>query len=306
MAGSAQKAIEIVEVSPRDGLQNEPNFIPTAIKRALVERALAAGIRRIEITSFVNPKRVPQMADADELSAQLAGVAGLSSIGLVMNARGLERAANHCNEINFVVVASETFNRRNQGVSVEESLAAWSEVARAAKALGLKRSVTIGASFGCPFEGEVDPVHVLDITERLLAADPDEIAFADTIGCGVPAQVKVLLEGARNLDPRVKLRCHFHNTRSTALANVVAAVEAGVNVIDASIGGVGGCPFAPNAMGNVATEDVVYMLERMGVSTGIDLQKLIDTALWLAPSLAKPIQSGLARAGVFPPTAVAA
>ncbi len=306
MTGMAKTAIEIVEVSPRDGLQNEPAFIATAIKRELVERAVAAGISRVETTSFVNPKRVPQMADADELSAQLAGFKGLSSIGLVMNARGLERAAAHCNEINFVVVASETFNRRNQGVSIDETLALWRDVAQVARAQGLKRSVSIGASFGCPFEGEVPASSVLTIAERVLEEDPDEIAFADTIGCGVPGQVRELLAGARRLDRRVKLRCHFHNTRNTALANVLAAVEAGVNAIDASIGGVGGCPFAPNATGNVATEDVVYMLERMGIATGVDLSGLIAAAQWLAPNLAKPIQSGLARAGAFPPTAVAA
>jgi len=306
MTGRTANTIEIVEVAPRDGLQNEPNFIATAVKRELIERAVAAGISRIETTSFVNPKRVPQMADADELSAQVEGLAGLSSIGLVMNPRGLERAAPHCKEINFVVVASETFNRRNQGVPIAETLALWEEVAAAASALGLKRTITIGASFGCPFEGEVDPTSVLAIAERILKAQPDEIAFADTIGCGTPDRVRVLLSGARRLDAAVRLRCHFHNTRSTALANVLAAVEAGVNAVDASIGGVGGCPFAPDATGNVATEDVVYMLERMGVSTGVDLEKLVETALWLAPHLSKPLQSGLARAGVFPATSRAA
>lgn len=297
---TASNIIDIVEVAPRDGLQNEPVFIPTAIKRELVARAVAAGIRRVETTSFVNPKRVPQMADADELSAELSGFRGLSGIGLVMNERGMERAAAHCDEINFVVVASETFSHRNQGASIAQTLSSWGEVHRRARGAGLRTTVTIGASFGCPFEGEVAPAQVLQLVERILESRPDEIAFADTIGCGVPSQVRTLLGEARSLDAALPLRCHFHNTRNTALANVLAAVEAGVAAIDASIGGVGGCPFAPKATGNVATEDVVYMLERMGIQTGISLDALIEAAHWLAPFLAKPIQSGLARAGRFP------
>ncbi|MEI5668383.1 hydroxymethylglutaryl-CoA lyase [Bosea sp. CCNWLW174] len=302
---TSSNIIEIVEVAPRDGLQNEPVFIPTAIKRELISRAVAAGIRRIETTSFVNPKRVPQMADADVLSAELRGYPGLSSIGLVMNERGMERAAAHCSEINFVAVASETFSQRNQGASIAQTLASWREVSGKAREAGLRTTVTIGASFGCPFEGEVAPVHVLRLVEQILETRPDEIAFADTIGCGVPSQVRTLLAGARSLDAGLALRCHFHNTRNTALANVLVAVEAGVGAIDASIGGVGGCPFAPKATGNVATEDVVYMLERMGIRTGVLLDALIETANWLAPSLANPIQSGLARAGLFPANALA-
>jgi len=297
---ASSNSIEIVEVSPRDGLQNEPHFIATAIKRGLVERAVAAGIQRIETTSFVNPKRVPQMADADELSESLAGIEALSSIGLIMNERGMQRAAAHCREVNFVLVASETFSQRNQGASIEQTLASWRAVSSLARAAGLRSTVTIGASFGCPFEGEIAADAVMRLVERVLENRPDEIAFADTIGCGVPSQVRALLLGARALDGEIGLRCHLHNTRNTGLANVLAAVEAGVGAIDASIGGVGGCPFAPKATGNVATEDVVYMLERMGISTGVSLDALIETAHWLAPSLAKPNQSGLAQSGRFP------
>ena len=298
--------IEIVEVGPRDGLQNEPRIIGTDIKLELIQRAVRAGVRRVETTSFVNPKRVPQMADADRVAAGAMTIAGLSSIGLVMNARGLQRATQYCSEINFVVVASETFSRRNQGVGIETALASWREVAAAARSAGLRRTLTIGASFGCPFEGEIAAARVLAIAEQALQAEADEIAFADTIGCGTPNQVRHLLGGFRRLDRSLKMRCHFHNTRNTALANVLAAVEAGVDAIDASIAGAGGCPYAPNATGNVATEDVVYMLERMGIRTGVSLDGVIDAALWLAPHLSKPIQSGLARAGTFPSPIAAA
>ena len=302
----ARDSVEIVEVCPRDGIQNEPKLIATDVKVELIERAVGAGVRRMEVTSFVNPKRVPQMADAEEVSAGAAGIRTLSSIGLIMNGRGLERAAAHCREVNVVIVASETFSQRNQGMPISGALSNWAAIAPAARAQGLKRTATIGASFGCPFEGEIYPGRVLEIVESVLEHAPDEIAFADTIGCGTPNQVRALLAGARRLAPGVKLRCHFHNTRNGALANVLAAIEADVDALDASIGGVGGCPFAPKATGNVATEDVVYFLERMGVRTGLSLDALVETALWLAPHLTKPIQSGVARAGAFPPATRAA
>lgn len=295
--------VEIVEVSPRDGLQNEASVLATADKVALVHRALAAGLRRIEVTSFVNPKRVPQMADAETLLERVHKEPALRSIGLVLNARGFERAVSSgCGEINFVVVASETFNRRNQGSGIADTLTVWREVAKAAHAGGLPISLTIGASFGCPFEGEVPTASVLSIIDRALEASPTEIALADTIGCGVPSQVRDLLKQVSGLAPSVPLRCHFHNTRSTGLANVVAAIEAGCRIIDASIGGIGGCPFAPRATGNVATEDVIYMLERMGMTTGVDLSAVIETSRWLEQLLGKPIQSGVGRAGAFPIT----
>jgi len=302
-----QKQIEIVEVSPRDGLQNEATLLRTEDKLALVRSALAAGVRRIEVTSFVNPRRVPQMADAGELMAALGPQPGIGLIGLALNERGVERALGAgCTEVNFVVVASETFNRRNQGVAIDETLATWGRVARLAQDAGTRTTLTIGASFGCPFEGEVPAERVLEIARRGLDVGPDEIAFADTIGCGVPSQTRQLLEGARALAPEVGLRCHFHNTRGTGLANVLAAVEAGAGAIDASIGGTGGCPFAPAATGNIATEDVVYMLERMGIDTGLALDALIDTAGWLAGLLGhdRPA-AAVSRAGAFPPAAAA-
>jgi hydroxymethylglutaryl-CoA lyase len=294
--------IRIVEVAPRDGLQNEPRLVSTADKMELIRRAVDAGLVRVEISSFVNPARVPQMADADELFRGLAESRIAAYSGLVLNARGFDRAVSvGCREINFVVVASETFNHRNQGVAIDETLRQWAEIAGKARAAGVATTVSIGASFGCAFEGEVPLAAVLRIVETLMQHPPDEIAFADTIGCGVPSQVRALLAGARAIAPAMRLRCHFHDTRNTGIANAIAAIEAGVHALDSSIGGFGGCPFAPAATGNIATEDLVYALHRMGVPTGINILKLIDTAQWLAGIIGKPAVSGLARAGNFPP-----
>lgn len=293
--------IEIVEVAPRDGLQNEPVHVSTAIKTELVTRAVAAGLKRVEVTSFVNPKRVPQMADAEDLMRHIQTNLDLTSIGLAMNRRGFDRAvAAGCHQVNMVVVASESLSRRNQGMSVEESIAGLREVATDARALGMPLSFTIAASFGCPFEGEVPAARVLSILESLLPEAPLEVAFADTIGCGVPSQVTEIIRQAKALAPDMRLRCHFHNTRNTGIANVVAAVEAGVHSIDASLGGTGGCPFAPGATGNVATEDVAWALERMGVSTRIDLDQALNTAKWLTAVLGKDPAGGVAKAGLFP------
>ncbi|MEP9349080.1 hydroxymethylglutaryl-CoA lyase [Xanthobacter sp. KR7-225] len=293
--------VEIVEVAPRDGLQNEQVQVSTPIKAELVRRAVEAGLRRVEVTSFVNPQRVPQMADAEALMQNVRTYPDLISIGLAMNRRGFDRArAAGCNEVNMVVVASESLGRRNQGMSTAESIAIVREVGAAAREAGLPMSVTIAASFGCPFEGEVPEARVLAIMEQILPEAPLEIAFADTIGCGVPAQVTSLLKQANALAPGMRLRCHFHNTRNTGLANVAAAVAAGARAIDASLGGTGGCPFAPGATGNVATEDVAWMLDRMGVSTGVDLDKAVEAAQWLAAALGKQMAGGVAKAGLFP------
>jgi hydroxymethylglutaryl-CoA lyase len=296
--------ISLVEVSPRDGLQNDPVMVSTADKLSLIRRAADAGLRRIEVTSFVNPARVPQMGDAAEVMAGAGAqdvAAATACSALALNLKGFERAvAAGCREVTFAVVATETFNHRNQGASVEETLRQWAEIAAAARVAGVSTCLVIGASFGCPFEGEVSAGQVLAIVEKVLASPPDELAFADTIGCGVPVQVRQLLAGARALAPGLPLRCHFHDTRNTGIANALAAVEAGVDALDASIGGIGGCPFAPAATGNIATEDLVYMLERMGIPTGVDLDRVIATARWLAALLGRPVPAALTRAGGFP------
>ena len=296
------RMVEIVEVSPRDGLQGESATLSTADKIELINRAVAAGVRRIEATSFVNPKRVPQMADAEEVMAGLPRRDGVSYIGLALNRRGVERALEAgCHEVNFVVVASETFNRRNQGASVEETLATWNEVAALARNAGTPCGITISAAFGCPYEGEVPTERVAEIAQIAAVAEPSEIALADTIGVGVPAQVHERVAAVAEAAPGIALRCHFHNTRNTGLANAQAAIEAGVGALDASIGGIGGCPFAPAATGNIPTEDLIYMLDRSGIEAGVDIGAIIDVAAWLAKRLGHELPALLGRAGVFPP-----
>jgi hydroxymethylglutaryl-CoA lyase len=293
--------IEIVEVGPRDGLQSEGAILPTATKIELITRLIAAGIRRIEVTSFVNPKRVPQMADAEAVLAGLPRPDGVSFIGLVLNRKGFDRAlAAGCHEIGMAVVASDTFNRRNQGVGTEESIAAWLDIARAAGRAGVKAGITVSAAFGCPFEGEVAPERVIDIARRCAEAGPVEIALADTIGAGVPTQVTDLFSRLREAVPGTPMRAHFHNTRNTGIANAYAAVACGVQSLDASVGGVGGCPFAPAATGNIPTEDLLFMLDRMGVETGVSIESLIGTGRWLEDRIGRPIPGMLMKAGNFP------
>jgi hydroxymethylglutaryl-CoA lyase len=299
------RAIEIVEVGPRDGLQSEPDVLPTQTKLQLIERLVNAGVKRVEVASFVNPKRVPQMADAEAVMAALPRRSDVQYVGLVLNRRGFDRAlAAGCTEIGMVVAASDSFATRNQGVAMEEAIQAWNEIAPLAKAAGIRAQVTISVSFGCPFEGEVPASRVVDIARRLTEGEPREIAIADTIGVAVPGQVTDLvgqLEAALN---GVPVRCHFHNTRNTAVANAYAAVTAGVNTLDASVGGIGGCPFAPNATGNVATEDLLYMLSRSGFDTGIDLGRMIETAKWLQEQRGKAVPSMVSKAGGFPKKSV--
>ncbi|MFZ9709752.1 MAG: hydroxymethylglutaryl-CoA lyase, partial [Steroidobacteraceae bacterium] len=286
---------------PRDGLQSEPGVMPTEAKSAFIERLIDAGLRRLEVTSFVNPKKVPQMADAEQVLAGLRKRADVRYVGLVLNRKGFDRAlAAGCNEVGMAVVASDTFNRRNQGVSTEESITAWKEIARAAQEAGIRAQVTVSAAFGCPFEGEVPVARVIDVARQVAEAQPFEVAFADTIGVGVPSQVSEILGRAREALPGIRLRAHFHNTRNTGLANAYAAIEAGVSALDASAGGIGGCPFAPAATGNIPTEDLVYMLERMGVSTGIELEKLLATGQWLQGVLGRAVPGMLLKAGGFP------
>jgi hydroxymethylglutaryl-CoA lyase len=298
---STGRSIEIVEVGPRDGLQSEPGVMPTEAKIEFIHRLVDAGLRRLEVTSFVNPKKVPQMADAEAVLAGLKRVAGVYYAGLVLNRKGFDRAvAAGCNEIGMAVVASDTFNRRNQGVGTEESIAAWLEIAAAAHAAGVRPQVTVSAAFGCPFEGEIAVDRVIDIARQVAQGQPHEIAFADTIGVGVPSQVTEILQRARQALPGMRLRAHFHNTRNTGLANAYAAVDAGVSALDASTGGIGGCPFAPAATGNIPTEDLVYMLQRSGVATGVDLEKLISIGNWLQQTLGRPVPGMLIKAGSFP------
>jgi hydroxymethylglutaryl-CoA lyase len=295
--------IELLEVGPRDGLQLEREIVPTETKAELIRRLLDAGLRRIEVTSFVNPKKVPQMADAEQLLATVQRPDGVVFTGLVLNRKGFDRAvAAGCNEIGMVVVASDTFNRRNQGMSTEESIAAWLDIARAAKEAGVRAQVTISAAFGCPFEGEVPVQRVLDIAQQVAAAEPVEICFADTIGVGVPEQVTEIVSRAKELLPGTRLRAHFHNTRNTGYANAYAAIKAGVVALDASIGGLGGCPFAPAATGNIASEDLLYLLERSGVATGVSLAKMIETSKWLQQTIGRTLPGMLAKAGPFPNT----
>lgn len=293
--------VEILEVGPRDGLQSEPQTLPTSVKAELVRRLVATGLKRIEVASFVSPKRVPQMADAEELLGMLKRSRGVSFCGLVLNRKGLDRAlAAGCTEIGMAIVASDTFNRRNQGVTTAESLREWSEISAAARAAGVRAHVTVAAAFGCPFEGEVSPGRVLDVAQSAAEAEPYEICFADTIGVAVPAQVSSLLKEARGRLPVTRLRAHFHNTRNTGIANALAAIEAGVQTLDASVGGIGGCPFAPAATGNIASEDLVYALERSGVRTGVSLTLLIETAKWLEGQIGHAAPGMLMKAGPFP------
>ena len=295
--------VQIVEVGPRDGLQNEKVLVSTEDKIALVSRSLEAGLRRVEVTSFARPDLVPQMADAEAVMAGVPRDGGLSAIGLVLNRRGLDRAiASGCGEITYVVVASDTFAHRNQNASTDQLIEAWHDVAAATRDAGLGTSVIIATSFGCPFEGEIPEKRVLEVVARCLEAGPDELALADTIGVGVPDQVRSLVAGTRELAPDVRLRAHFHNTRNTGYANALAAVESGVAVLDASTGGIGGCPFAPNATGNIATEDLLYLLHRSGYETGVDPAVVAGTGTWITSVLGKPEAPALlGRAGWFPP-----
>ena len=296
------RKVELIEVSPRDGLQNEPKILLTEVKVELINRAVAAGVRRIEVVSFVNPKRVPQMADAEAVMAALPARDDVTYIGLALNMRGLDRAiAAGCKEVNYAVLASDAFSERNQGTSIEQAIDIGADMIRIAHDAGVRFSMTFSAVFGCPFQGEVRPERVLEIVAAGLAAGPDEIALADTIGVAVPSQVGEMFTEVAKLATDAKLRGHFHNTRNTGIANAYAAIEAGAAALDASIGGFGGCPFAPAATGNVPSEDLIYMLNRTGIDTGIDIESLIETADWLGGELGKPGPAMLGRAGNFPP-----
>lgn len=296
------RRIELVEVSPRDGLQNEPEVMPSAVKVELIERAVAAGVRRLEAASFVNPERVPQMADAEDVMAALPARDDVTYIGLVLNRRGFDRAAAAgCREVNYALVASDMFSRRNQGTTIEQGLSVFEDVAEAARAAGIRFSLTVSAAFGCPFQGEVRPERVHELVRHCIGFGPFEVGLADTIGVAVPTQVTEMFSEIGRVADGVRLRGHFHNTRNTGIANAFAAVEAGVHALDASIGGIGGCPFAPAATGNVPSEDLVYMLNGSGIETGVDIDALIDAARWMEGRLGRAVPAMLTRAGNFPP-----
>ena len=293
--------VEMVEVGPRDGLQNESTIVSTADKLLLIHRALDYGIRRIEVTSFVNPKKVPQLADAEELVEMLPERDDVTYIGLVLNRRGAERAlaTGRIDELGAVCVTSDSFGVRNQGQSSDESLAAAREIVALAKAAGRSGQITIATAFGCPFEGRVSIDRVVDMAKRAADADPREIALADTIGVGVPSQVSEIVGRVREAVGALPVRVHFHNTRGTGIANVWAAVNEGAATVDASLGGLGGCPFAPGAAGNVATEDVIYMLERSGYDTGVTLPQVVEAAEWLTGVMGRPLPAMVSKAPVF-------
>lgn len=295
------RKVGINEVGPRDGLQSEPEILSTATKLEFIRRAIDAGIKRLEVASFVHPKKVPQMADAEALLAELPLVDDVSYVGLIMNERGLDRALDTTvHEVGMVVVSTDTYNRRNQGVSTSESIEAWLKIAERAKSNGKIANVMIASAFGCPFEGEVAVGKVIEIAKRVLEAGPAELGIADSIGVAVPNQVTELVNCLRDEFGSIPLRLHLHNTRNTGLANAQAAVDAGVDSLDASIGGIGGCPFAPAATGNIPTDDLVYMLNRSPVETGVSLEKIIDTSLWLEQELGRGVPAMLPKAGVFP------
>jgi len=299
------RPIQIVEVGPRDGLQNEKSLLEIDQKLAFIARLEAAGARRIEAVSFVNEKRVPQMAGAEAIMAALPHDPTRSRIGLVLNARGWDRCvAAGCDEANVVVCATDGFGIRNQGASVTDQVRALAEIAgRQASEGGPPLSLTISVAFGCPFDGEVSEDQVMAIVREGAALKIPEIVLGDTIGVADPWTVRRRVEAARRAAPDARLRLHFHDTRNTGLANAFAGVEAGVDVLDASCGGLGGCPFAPNATGNIGTEDLVYMLERAGFETGYDLARLIETGRWVSELLGKAPTASVTRAGAFPPVA---
>lgn len=299
---ASKTRIEMVEVGPRDGLQNEKTVVSTADKAELIRRAIAYGARRIEVTSFVNPSRVPQLADAEQLVAILPDRDDVTYIGLVLNRRGAERAlaTGRIDELGAVCVTSDAFGIRNQGQSSDESLAAAIEIVELAHAAGRSAQITIATAFGCPFAGEVPMTRVIDMAKRAADAQPREVALADTIGVAVPAQVAEAVARVREAVGPLPVRVHFHNTRGAGLANVWAAVAAGATIVDASLGGLGGCPFAPGAAGNVATEDVVYMLERSGIATGLALADVVDAAAWFTEVMGRPLPAMVSKAPAFP------
>jgi isopropylmalate/homocitrate/citramalate synthase len=295
-----RRSVMVFDVGPRDGLQNEPDVLAPEVRAELVGKIVAAGVRAVEVASFVDPRRVPQMAGAEEVVAALEQQNGVVYAGLALNERGYDRlVACGLDEVRFSFGATESFNQRNQNASVRESLEAALRIVERGRADGIRTAVNISVAFGCPFEGHVDESRVLELAAEVAAARPDTILLADTIGVGVPAQVRRLV--SRSVALGIPVGGHFHNTRNTGYTNALAAFEAGATVLDASVGGLGGCPFAPRATGNIATEDLVYLLHGEGVETGIDLNALITVSEWLESVLGRRLEGQLYRAGTFPP-----
>jgi len=295
-------SVTICDVGPRDGLQNQPVTLEPAVRAELVDRLATTGLRRIEAVSFVNSERVPQMAGAEEVVAAVERRDGVVFAGLALNERGYERLRDTgLDEVHYSFAATDEFNRRNAGATVEEGVAAGLRIVERARADGIRATVTIGVAFGCPFEGAVDPGRVEALAARFAAAETNEILVADTVGVGVPRQARDLVERILPLGRPVGV--HLHNTRNNGFANAIAALEAGATVFDASVGGIGGCPFAPRATGNIATEDLVYLFHGEGVETGIDLEALIDVATWLESTLGRELEGQVYKAGTFTPVA---
>jgi (R)-citramalyl-CoA lyase len=292
--------VTVVDVGPRDGLQNEPDVLAPALRAELVDRLARSGLGAVEVASFVDPRRVPQMAGAEEVVQAIDRADGVVYAGLALNERGYERlVASGLDEVRFAFGATESFNRRNQNASVEDSLAAALAIVTRAREDGIRTAVIVSVAFGCPFEGPVDETRVLELAGRIAAERPDILLLADTIGVAVPRHVRRLIAATADLD--IPVGGHFHNTRNTGYANALAALDAGATVLDASVGGLGGCPFAPRATGNIATEDLVYLLQGEGIETGVDLDELIVVSEWLEGILGRRLEGQVYRAGRFPP-----
>jgi hydroxymethylglutaryl-CoA lyase len=294
------ETVRIREVGPRDGFQNEPEVIPTAEKVRLIGLLARTGLKRLEVTSFVRADVIPQLADAEEVLTSIDRVAGVAYSVLIPNSKGLERALEHRDrfgEVNLFLSASETHNRKNVNRSIAESLEGLERVVERARTEGLRCEGVISVSFGCPYEGEVPPDRVLEIAERLAAAGCEEVAFGDTTGMANPRQVGEFFVAARERLAEVELTAHFHNTRGQGLANVLAALEAGIDSFESSFGELGGCPVPPGSTGNISTEDLVSMLEEMGVETGIDLRKLVEASSAAQEVLGRPLGAHVLTAG---------
>jgi isopropylmalate/homocitrate/citramalate synthase len=295
-------AVTVCDVGPRDGLQNDARILDPATRAELVNRLAATGVPRIEVVSFVNPARVPQMADAEAVVEAIDRRDDVVYAGLALNERGYDRLRDAAlEEVHFAFAVSEEFNQRNAGSGTENSVQAGERIVTRANEDGIRATVTLGTAFGCPFAGAIDPGVVLELASRFVRAGVDEIVFADTVGVAVPRQVRQLVAEGVTLGRPVGV--HLHNTRNTGIANALVAVEAGATVLDASVGGIGGCPFAPRATGNIGTEDLVYLLHGEGVETGIDLDALVEVAVWLEGVLGRELEGMVYRAGVFAPVA---